>query len=88
FVKIYGPKMVENCVQALAALLIREQMVDIGVKFRVVLQVHDEIVVAVPKDQAEGARAWIEQCMVTPPTWASGLPVACESGVAVNYGDT
>ena len=30
----------------------------------------------------------IEQCMSTPPAWCADLPVACESGMADNYGDT
>jgi DNA polymerase len=86
--KIYGGKVTENLVQALAALVIREQMAACGLHYKIALQVHDEIVVVVPEESAQQAQKHIEQIMSTPPTWALTLPVACESGMAANYGDT
>jgi DNA polymerase I-like protein with 3'-5' exonuclease and polymerase domains len=86
--KIYGGKVTENLVQALAALSIREQSVKIGKKLHVVFQVHDEIVVVVPGPEATDAEKYVVACMSEPPAWATDLPVACESGVADNYGDT
>lgn len=83
-----GPFIVHNCVQALAALVIREQMVEAGKYFKVAFQVHDEIIICVPEAEAETAQAKLEEIMSTPPKWAPDLPVACESGVAANYGDT
>jgi DNA polymerase I-like protein with 3'-5' exonuclease and polymerase domains len=52
-----------------------------------VLTVHDAIACVVPIDEADEARNYIEQCMRTPPKWAVGLPLNCESGMAQNYGD-
>jgi DNA polymerase len=86
--RIYGGKVTENCVQALAALVIREQMAAAGQHFKVAFQVHDEIIVAVPDKNVEAAEAKLIEVMSTPPKWASDLPVACESGAAKNYGDT
>jgi hypothetical protein len=86
--RIYGGKVVENLVQALAALVIREQMAVAGQHYKVAFQVHDEIIIAAPQDVAEQAEAKLVEIMSTPPQWAPGLPVACESGAAVNYGDT
>jgi len=86
--RIYGGKVTENCVQALAALVIREQMAAAGQHFKVAFQVHDEIIVAVPDKNVEAAEAKLIGIMSTPPKWASDLPVACESGAAKNYGDT
>jgi len=83
-----GPFIVHNCVQALAALVIREQMVEAGKHFKVAFQVHDEIIICVPEDNALAAQAKLEAIMSTPPKWAPDLPVTCESGVAANYGDT
>ena len=83
-----GPFIVHNCVQALAAIVIREQMVEAGKYFKVAFQVHDEIIICVPEVEAEAAQAKLEEIMSTPPKWAPDLPVACESGVANNYGDT
>ena len=87
--RIYGGKVTENLVQALAALVIREQMVTAAYqKCKVVLQVHDEIVITTPEAEAISAQKHLEQIMSTPPKWAPTLPVACESGYAINYGDT
>ena len=86
--KIYGGKVVENLVQALAALVIREQMAAIGQHYHVAFQVHDEIIITAPEAEAEKAEELLVRIMSTPPAWAPGLPVACESGVATTYGDT
>jgi len=88
WVRIYSGKVAENITQALAALVIREQMVSIGRWYRVVFQVHDEIIIAAPEEEAEEAKAKLEEVMSVPPQWAPDLPVACEAGVATNYGDT
>lgn len=82
-----GPLIVHNCVQALARIIVAEQMVAIGQRYKVVLQVHDEIVIVVDEDEAEEARAFMEQVMRTPPDWGRDLPVDCESGVGHSYGE-
>ena len=84
---IYGGKVVENIVQALAALVIREQMLAVHkAGLKVILQVHDEIVIVVPEDKVEAAEAKLVEIMSKPPVWATGLPLACESGISDNYG--
>lgn len=88
WVKIYGGKVTENLIQALAALVIREQMVRVGQHCSLVCQVHDEIVAVVPESRAEQVQRLVEAEMSIAPKWAPGLPVACESGFAPNYGDT
>jgi hypothetical protein len=86
--RIYGGKVTENLVQALAALVIREQMAAAGQHYKVAFQVHDEIIISAAQEVAEQAEAKLVEIMSAPPAWAPGLPVACESGAAVNYGDT
>jgi DNA polymerase I-like protein with 3'-5' exonuclease and polymerase domains len=85
--KIYGGKVAENLCQAVARCIIGEQMIQIEKRHRVVLTVHDAIACVVKESEADEARAYIEQCMRTPPKWAAGLPLNCESGMAQNYGD-
>jgi DNA polymerase len=85
--KIYGGKVAENLCQAVARCIIGEQMIEIEKRYRVALTVHDAIACVVPKEQADDACAYIESCMSTPPKWAEGLPLACEFGMADNYGD-
>ena len=85
--KIYGGKVAENLCQAVARCIIGEQIIQIEKRYRVALTVHDAIACVVPEDEAHEARAYIEECMRTPPAWAQGLPLDCESGMARNYGD-
>jgi len=85
--KIYGGKFVENACQALARCIIGEQMLRISTKYKIVLTVHDSLVVCVKEDEVQEARTYIEDCMRIVPTWAHGLPLDCESGVAKAYGD-
>ena len=86
-VSIWGGTLVENVVQALARIIVGQQMVKITEKYRVVLTVHDAAVCVVPEDDAEEAMAWIMEVMSTAPDWAKGLPVACEASYGASYGD-
>jgi len=85
--KIYGGKVAENLCQAVARCIIGEQMIQIEKRYRVVLTVHDAIACVVHEDEADEAQIYVEECMRTPPAWAQGLPLDCESGMAQNYGD-
>lgn len=86
--RIYGGKVVENLVQALAGIIVRGQMVKLGLAGHfVAFQVHDENVCVVPSEGADEAEQEIIRIMSEPPAWAPDLPVACESGRADNYGD-
>jgi DNA polymerase I-like protein with 3'-5' exonuclease and polymerase domains len=53
---------------------------------RIVLTVHDEIVVEAPEDDADRQLAVMEQIMREPPAWAEGLPLGVEAGVMRRYG--
>ncbi len=85
--KIYGGKVVENICQALARCVIAEQMLKIGKRYKTVLTVHDAVACIARKEEADEARAYVEECMRWTPSWATGLPLNCESGVAESYGE-
>jgi len=84
---IWGGAMVENIVQALARIIVGEQMLKIRERYRPVLTVHDAPVIVRPKEELDQAVAFITQVMSTPPSWAEGLPVACEAKYGESYGD-
>jgi DNA polymerase len=86
-VKIYGGKLTENICQAVARCVIAEQMVKIGKKYRVVLTVHDAVCCVAPEEEADEARAYVEECMRWRPNWAQTLPLNCESGMGRSYGE-
>lgn len=84
---IYSGKLLENIIQFLARCVIAEQMVAIKERYKVVFQVHDEIVFVAPEKEAEEAMQFALSIMSTPPVWAPDLPVACEGGYGYNYAD-
>jgi len=86
-VTIWGGAVVENVVQALARIIVGQQMLEIRKKYRPVLTVHDAAVIVVPKPEIDEALAFITKVMSTPPDWATGLPVACEAKYGESYGD-
>jgi DNA polymerase I-like protein with 3'-5' exonuclease and polymerase domains len=86
--KIYGGKVIENVCQAIARCIIAEQMLLINKRYRVVLTVHDAIACIAPKDEAESAVKYVEECMRFRPDWCKDLPLNCEVGYGENYGET
>ncbi len=86
-VRIYGGKVVENFTQAIARCVVAEQMLRIQKRYPVVLTVHDAAAIVAPIAEAKEAQAFVEECMSWVPKWATGLPLACESGMGESYGD-
>jgi DNA polymerase len=84
--RIYGGKLIENVCQALARIVIGEQMLMISRSLRVVMTVHDAVGAIAPDAEADEARKLVEACMRTRPKWALGLPLNCESKVGASYG--
>jgi len=82
---IYGGLLVENIVQALARIVIAEQMLVVADKYRVVMTTHDELVIVSPESEAEKAQEFLMATMSTPPKWAPLLPVAADGGYDVRY---
>ena len=85
--RIYGGKVIENVCQALARIVIGEQMLRVAKKYKVAMTVHDAIGCIVPEHEAQTGRDYVEMCMRLRPTWALDLPLNCESGVGRTYGD-
>jgi DNA polymerase I-like protein with 3'-5' exonuclease and polymerase domains len=95
--KIYGGKVIENVVQALARIIVFDQMAKIDQQFRkkdsntnrfkVVLTVHDEVVACVPEAAVGKCVEYMEKAMSVPPSWCADLPIACEAAYGDSYGD-
>jgi DNA polymerase len=83
---IYGGKLIENVCQALARIIIGEQMLMVARKYRVVMTVHDAVGVIAPIEEADKARAFVEACMRMRPKWALSLQLNCESKIGASYG--
>lgn len=85
--RIYGGKVIENVCQALARIIIGEQMLQVAKKYKVVMTVHDAIACVIPEQEAEAGQEYVEMCMKMRPKWAQDLPLSCESGIGRSYGE-
>lgn len=73
----YGPKLVENIVQAFARDCLAETMFNVSkAGFNIVMHVHDELVLDVPKDKSSVKE--ICNIFAEPITWAPGLPLTAD----------
>ena len=90
---IYGGKLIENIIQALARIVIAEQIVKVnrwlesfgdGVS-RVILTVHDEIIALFPDKNPEETLSIMLEMMRVPPDWCADLPLDSEGGFDVCY---
>jgi DNA polymerase I-like protein with 3'-5' exonuclease and polymerase domains len=79
-VKIYGPKVFQNVVQALARCVMGEAMVRIHKRYPIVLTIHDACYSVVPEQEAEDARRFIITELRKAPEWAEGIPLDAEGG--------
>jgi DNA polymerase I-like protein with 3'-5' exonuclease and polymerase domains len=84
---IWGGAGTENICQALARIVIGEQMVQVAKRYRVVMTVHDSIGCIAPEGEAQEALDFVQECMRIRPTWAPELPLDCEAGYGASYGD-
>lgn len=84
FRTLWGGKMTENVVQALAQIIIKKNMLAIHktLGLRPALQQHDELDYIVPAIDAEAISESIREIMIVPPDWAPDLPLDVE----INYG--
>lgn len=76
-IETYGPKLVENIVQATARDLLAEAMLRLrNAGFDIVMHIHDEAVLEVP----DGISSVDEICriMAVAPKWADGLPLRAD----------
>ena len=86
--RIYGPKLLENIVQALARIILMEagvRIADRGFDFK--MQTHDELVWIILKNQLDIALPIIEEELRRPPVWGKDLPLDAEIKHGRSYAD-
>lgn len=86
-VKIYGPKVYQNVTQALARCVMTEAMVRIARKYKIVLIVHDQIIVEASEHEADEAYKFVRDEMIRSPKWAWGLPLDAEGNTGKTLAD-
>lgn len=86
-IRTHGPRLTENVIQALARIVITDQMLDIQKlpEVDVVMQVHDEIIAIGSEVNSDVTMDKIINIMRTPPEWCSDLPLDAEGGISQKY---
>jgi len=90
--KIFGGKLLENIVQALARIVVMDAAVRLRKPLKLLDvqlagQVHDELIYSVPQDIAHVVKQRVLDEMSTAPNWAVGLPLSAEADIGPSYGD-
>lgn len=86
---IYGGKLLENIIQALARIIIMECALRVRrrMKLGFNLQVHDELAYVVPEAAAEAVLEVLIEEMRVRPRWDMNWPLDAEGDIATSYGD-
>jgi len=85
-VKIYGARIVENIVQAIARDIFMEACLRVhDAGYRIIMRIHDELVAEVLARVAEEARLQIESLMGASPAWLDRCPVSAEAKITEKY---
>lgn len=92
--KTYGANIVENVCQHLARNIIADQWLKTSAwlkanapGWRILLQVHDEVVMCGPEEHADEVLAATLRIMQTSPVWWPEIPLDAEGDIAACYGD-
>ena len=82
----YGPKLVENIVQATARDCLRDAMYYVSKKYpNIVMHVHDEMILDVPEALAEDALQHMQMIMGAELPWAPGLLLRGDGYITKHY---
>lgn len=83
-IETYGPKMVENIVQAVSRDILAEAMLRLEkAGFDIVMHVHDEVVLEVPEGISSVEE--VNELMAVNPSWTMGLPLKAAGFESVFY---
>lgn len=84
--KIYGGLLCENCTQATARDILADAILRLDeAGYKTLFSVHDEVIIAVPEEQAEEALQDIRRLMCIPPDWMPDIPLEVSAEIADCY---
>lgn len=85
-IETYGGKLTENVVQAIARDLLMHTMQELRkIGYKMVMHVHDEIIVEAPIAQSKEYLSTMQRIMGTEVPWAKGLPLNADGYITEFY---
>lgn len=83
---LWGGVLSENSSQGLARDIFSDMMLRVdALGYRIILHVHDEMVIEVPDDKAEQALADVLSVMSTAPDWIPDIPLSADAHIVDFY---
>lgn len=85
---MYGAKLLENIVQALARIIVMHAALRLetyGLRFQ--MQAHDELAYIVPDAAVDSVKELVHREMTRPPSWAPDLPLTADVKAGQSYGE-
>lgn len=83
--KLYSGLLCENIIQALARIVVAEQIAVISRRLRLTMTTHDEGSWLARSVAAKKEATWVKEQMSVPPAWAPDLPVGSDVKHAAYY---
>lgn len=84
--KTWGGKLFENLIQAIARDCLAAAMIRLDIAgYKIIMHIHDEVVVEVPGDTAESCLIDIERIMGESISWAPGLILTADGFISKYY---
>lgn len=85
-VRLWGGLVAENASQALARDIFSDMLLRVDKEgHKIIMHVHDEMVIESHKDEAEETLADIIRIMSKPPEWIPDIPVEAEGSILTKY---
>jgi len=85
-IKLWGGFVAENASQALARDIFSDMLVRVNAAgHKIIMHVHDEIVVEADADKAETVLSELLDIMSTPPDWITDIPLAADGAILTRY---
>ena len=85
-IRLHGPKLTENIVQALHRVQVAQVAGRIGRRERLVMMTHDSLDYLVPVERAEAFKLELHAELVRVPVWMPGIPLGAEVTISERFG--
>lgn len=89
WVRIYGAKLLENCIQALARIILTDaELLLYKYGMRAAHSVHDELIYVIKESEAQVRKTALMTALTARKAWMPDLPLAAEVKYGKAYADT
>lgn len=85
--KLFGGKIIENIIQALARIVLTDAVLRIKERYTIPLTIHDAIYALCKKEEEQECLDYLIKEVCTPPKWCNTLPLKAEGSFGNNLAE-